>query len=131
MSEKTKELIQAALSVRKRAYAPYSQYAVGAALLTKSGKIYTGVNIENASYPLSICAERTAIFKAVSEGELMFDTIVIATKNGGSPCGACRQVMVEFASDMTVITVDEQGQIVMQSDVAEILPGAFDRKKLE
>lgn len=128
--ERLKELIQIAQEIRKRAYAPYSNYTVGAALLTKSGKIYTGVNIENASYPLSICAERTAIFKAISEGECDFDTVVIATKNGGSPCGACRQVMIEFAPEMTVITTDELGNISMLASVNEILPGAFNSKKL-
>ncbi len=128
--ETMEDLIQTAISARKRAYVPYSNYPVGAALLTKSGKVYTGVNIENASYPLTICAERTAIFKAVSEGEFAFDTIVIATKNGGSPCGACRQVMSEFAPEMKVITTDESGQVIMNATVAEILPGAFDKKKL-
>ena len=128
--EKVKELIQIAQEIREKAYAPYSNYTVGTALLTKNGKIYTGVNIENASYPLSICAERTAMFKAISEGERDFDTIVIATKNGGSPCGACRQVMIEFAPEMTVITTDELGNISMLASVNEILPGAFNSKKL-
>ncbi len=129
--EKVKELIQIAQEIREKAYAPYSNYTVGTALLTKNGKIYTGVNIENASYPLSICAERTAMFKAISEGERDFDTIVIATKNGGSPCGACRQVMIEFAPEMTVITTDELGNISMLASVNEILPGAFNSKKLK
>lgn len=128
--EKVKELIQIAQEIRNNAYAPYSDYKVGSALLTKSGKIYTGVNIENAAYPLSVCAERTAMFKAISEGERDFDMIVIATKNGGSPCGACRQVMIEFAPEMIVISTDDLGNISMRATVNEILPGAFNSKKL-
>ena len=81
-------LIDLALEARRRAYAPYSNYAVGAALRTKSGKLYTGVNVENAAYPATICAERTAVVKAVSEGEREFEVIAVATANGGTPCGA-------------------------------------------
>lgn len=119
------ELIALALTARKKAYAKYSDYAVGAALLADSGKIYTGVNVENASYPLSMCAERTAIFKAVSEGERSFQTIVIASDNGGSPCGGCRQVLSEFGLDTRVITVDRDGAIVLEMRVEDLLPSAF------
>src|SRR5512133_2614586 len=87
------QLIDAAVQARKWAYAPYSKYAVGAALLTESGKIYDGVNVENAAYPTTMCAERVAVFKAVSEGEREFTAIVVATENGGSSCGSCRQVL--------------------------------------
>lgn len=119
------ELIKRALEVRAHSYAPYSHYAVGAALLTGSGKIFDGVNVENASYPLSMCAERSSIFKAVSEGERDFEAIVVATENGGSPCGACRQVMGEFGLDTEVITVDEAGNVVLDTTVGGLLPEAF------
>ncbi|MDF1499044.1 MAG: cytidine deaminase [Anaerolineales bacterium] len=119
------ELIERAQGVRSNAYAPYSEYAVGAALLTNTGKIFTGVNVENASYPLSMCAERNSIFKAVSEGERQFDMIVVATHNGGSPCGACRQVLAEFGLETRVMTVDADGEVVLDMTVRELLPEAF------
>jgi len=125
-----RELIDIALAVRGKAYAPYSKYAVGAALRTGSGKIYTGVNVENSSYPLTICAERNAIFHAITEGDSDFEMIVIATENGGSPCGACRQVMAEFALDMNVVMVDKNGKIILQATVDELLPEAFTPKSL-
>lgn len=102
-------LIQAAMDVRERAYVPYSNYAVGAALLMADGRIITGVNVENASYGLSICAERTAVFKAVSEGHRQILAVAVATDNAGSPCGACRQVLTEFAGDVPVYLVDKVG----------------------
>jgi len=119
------ELIALALAARTNAYAKYSNYAVGAALLADSGKIYTGVNVENASYPLSMCAERTAIFKAVSDGERSFQAIAIASDNGGSPCGGCRQVLSEFGLDTQVITVDRDGTIILDTRVEDLLPSAF------
>jgi len=119
------DLIQRALKTRERAYAPYSGYAVGAALLTSSGRVYEGVNIENAAYPTSICAERTAVFKAVSEGELSFIAIAVATENAGSPCGSCRQVLSEFGLDTLVYMVDAEGGIREEATVAELLPYAF------
>jgi cytidine deaminase len=118
-------LIESATAARRWAYAPYSNYAVGAALLTTSGKIYEGVNIENAAYPSGICAERVAIFKAVSEGEREFVALVVVTGNGGVSCGACRQVMAEFNLNMRVIAVSETGQVHMDKSVAELLPDAF------
>src|SRR5687768_8042451 len=96
-------LAQAARSARQRAYAPYSHYQVGAALLASDGSIFTGCNVENAAYPATICAERVAVTKAVSEGQTNFTAIAIATVNAGSPCGICRQVMFEFAPDLTVL----------------------------
>lgn len=115
-----------AAEMRNRSYIPYSHYAVGAALLTKSGKIFTGCNIENAAYPVTICAERTAIFKAVSEGEREFEAIAIATEDGyGYPCGSCRQVMLEFSLDMAVYLADADGNITVESNIKELLPGAF------
>jgi len=119
------ELIRAAIEARRRAYAPYSNYAVGAALLTSTGKIFTGVNIENAAYPTTICAERVAVFKAVSEGECKFTAIAVVTFNGGTPCGSCRQVLAEFGLETRVLIADAQGQIVQDVSVADLLPGAF------
>ncbi len=131
LSEQTRQqLIQTAIEARKWAYVPYSKYAVGAAVLTASGKVYDGVNIENAAYPSGICAERVAIFKAVSEGERELEVIAVATSNGGYPCGACRQVMAEFGLDTRVIIVDETGNVTVEMTVMELLPGAFTGKDL-
>lgn len=129
--EKKEELIELAIQAREWAYAPYSHYQVGAALLTKSGKIYEGVNVENASYGLTVCAERLAVFKAVSEGEREFDTIVVATENGGSPCGPCRQVLAEFGLDTRVILVDSSRTIYSEATVKDLLPKAFTPDYLE
>ncbi len=123
-------LITQALEARRRTYSPYSGYAVGAALLGRSGRVYLGANIENAAYGESICAERTAVVKAVSEGERQFDAIIVATANGGSPCGACRQVLNEFAPDLLVVLVDAQGQITLQARLPDLLPGAFGPSQL-
>ena len=127
---KLQELIDAASNVREKAYAPYSKYQVGAALLTATGKIFTGVNVENAAYPDSICAERSAVFSAVSAGERSFQAIAVATRNGGSPCGSCRQVLAEFGLDIEVVLVDEDGKITQQNTVHELLPGAFQPRDL-
>ena len=118
-------LIDLANEARRRAYAPYSNYPVGAALRTSSGRIFTGVNVENAAYPMTICAERVAVFKAVSEGEREFDVIALVTSNGGPPCGACRQVLAEFGMDTLVLIADERGRLLRQTTVANLLPGAF------
>jgi cytidine deaminase len=120
-----KKLVETSLGARRWAYAPYSNYAVGAALLTSSGVIYDGVNIENAAYPMVMCAERVAVFKAVSEGEKDFTAIAVATSNGGTPCGACRQVLSEFGLETIVLIVDGDGNIEQETTVAELLPGAF------
>ena len=119
------QLIETSLGARRWAYAPYSEYAVGAAVLTSSGVIYDGVNIENAAYPTSMCAERVAVFKAVSEGETNFIAIAVATSNGGTPCGACRQVLSEFGLETKVLIVNGDGIIEQETTVAELLPGAF------
>lgn len=124
------QLVEAAQEARRWAYAPYSHYAVGAALLTSSGKVYDGVNIENAAYPAGICAERVAVFKAVSEGELSFSAIAVVTANGGTPCGSCRQVLAEFGLETIVIIADADGRIVMENSLAELLPGAFTPRDL-
>lgn len=123
-------LIDLANEARERAYVPYSNYPVGAALKTKTGKTYTGVNIENAAYPQTMCAERVAIFKAVSEGEKEFEVISVVTDNGGSPCGGCRQVMAEFGLDTTVLLADGKGNLVKETTVKELLPEAFTPEKL-
>lgn len=118
-------LIDLANEARRRAYAPYSNYRVGAALRTDSGRIYTGVNIENAAYPTGICAERVAVFKAVSDGEVNFDVIAVVTDNGGTPCGSCRQVLSEFGLHTVVLIADGSGRLVKETSVSELLPGAF------
>ncbi|MCC6148096.1 MAG: cytidine deaminase [Anaerolineaceae bacterium] len=123
--EVRQKLIESARQSRRWAYVPYSHYAVGAALLTASGKIYDGVNVESAAYPTTMCAERTAIFKAVSEGEREFTAIVVVTSNGGAPCGACRQVMAEFGMDTWVVAADVEGNVTLEMTVADLLPGAF------
>jgi len=124
------KLIDLAIQARQWAYAPYSHYAVGASLLTTSGRIYDGVNVENSSFPNGCCAERVAIFKAVSEGEREFEAIVVATENGGSPCGMCRQVMAEFGLDTAVIIVDAAGKVRDETTVAGLLPEAFTPRDL-
>lgn len=123
--EERQRLIEAAIQARRWAYAPYSNYAVGAAVLTNSGRVYDGVNVENAAYPTGICAERVALFKAISEGERSFLALAVATSNGGTPCGSCRQVMAEFGVDMLVLIADSSGKIVSETTVADLLPGAF------
>lgn len=123
--EQRSKLIQAAQEARRWAYAPYSKYPVGAALLSASGKIYDGVNVENAAYPTGICAERVAVFKAVSEGEREFVAIAVVTDNGGSPCGSCRQVISEFGLETIVVLADAQGQVVLETSISDLLPGAF------
>lgn len=133
-----KELIRLALEARQMAYAPYSKYKVGAALLTTQGKVYKGCNIENAAYTPTNCAERTAFFKAVSEGEREFEAIAIV---GGSmdnptdyayPCGVCRQVMMEFCSPerFRVITAVSEEQYLEQT-LAEMLPHGFGPQNLQ
>jgi cytidine deaminase len=129
--EEQQALIDLASEARRRAYAPYSNYAVGAALRTKSGRLYTGVNIENAAYPHTMCAERVAMFKAVSEGETEFEVIAVVTNNGGSPCGGCRQVMAEFGLYTLVLIADGQGNLQKVMTVAELLPEAFTPKHLQ
>ena len=118
-------LIDLANTARQRAYVPYSNYPVGSALRTKSGRVFTGVNVENAAYPQTMCAERVAIFKAVSEGEKEFEVITVVTDNGGSPCGGCRQVMAEFGLDTIVLLADGNGRLIKETTVRELLPEAF------
>ena len=123
-------LVDLANTARERAYVPYSGYRVGSSLRTRSGRIFTGINVENAAYPQTMCAERVAMFKAVSEGEMDFEVITVVTDNGGSPCGGCRQVMAEFGLDTIVIMADGKGRIVQETTVKDLLPGAFTPEKL-
>ncbi|HOH20393.1 MAG TPA: cytidine deaminase [Anaerolineaceae bacterium] len=123
--EERQQLIETARQARRWAYAPYSQYAVGAAVLTASGRVYDGVNIENAAYPTGICAERVAVFKAVSEGEREFVAIAVVTSNAGSPCGSCRQVLAEFGTGTIVYLADEEGNLQVETTVADLLPFSF------
>lgn len=130
-NEEKKFLIDLANEARRRAYAPYSNYRVGSALRTKSGRVYTGVNVENAAYPTTMCAERIAIYKAVSDGELEFEVISVVTDNGGSPCGSCRQVLAEFGLDTIILMADGNGNLVKETTVGEMLPEAFQPRHLE
>ena len=125
IKEDYKQLIGLANDARRHAYAPYSNYTVGAALRTKTGRVYSGVNVENAAYPTGICAERVAVFKAVSEGERDFEVIAVVTDNGGSPCGACRQVLSEFGLDTVVLIADGDGKLSKETTVRNLLPEAF------
>jgi cytidine deaminase len=119
-------LIQAATDIRQRAYAKYSKFLVGAALLTADGKIFAGCNVENSSYGLTICAERVAVFSAVAAGQQRFELLAIATSGGATPCGACRQVLAEFGPELPIllIDVDRPGSIV-EANLRDLLPGAF------
>lgn len=133
MTVETKQLIDEAIAASKQAHVPYSHFHVGAALLTTDGKIYRGCNIENASYGLTNCAERTAIFKAVSEGDKQFSAIAVVGDTDGpiSPCGACRQVLAEFCDDHTqIILANLKGDFVI-TNINEILPGYFSSKDLQ
>ena len=133
------KLLEEAKKARLMAYAPYSKFEVGAALLTKSGKVYHGCNIENAAYTPTNCAERTSFFKAVSEGETEFEKIAVVGAMEGreaddicSPCGVCRQVMMEFCNPKTfkIILANGKGNILVSS-LDEILPYGFGPKDLE
>lgn len=126
-------LMKEAVDVRSKAYVPYSKFPVGAALLTADGKVYKGVNIENAGYSMTNCAERTAVFKAVSEGDKNFTALAVAADTEGpvSPCGACRQVLAEFcAPDMPVYLTNLKGD-VQETTISELLPGAFSTEDLK
>ena len=130
-AEEKNTLIQQAMQVQKKAYAPYSKYQVGAALLTTSGKTFLGVNVENAVYPLTICAERAAIFSAASAGERDFTAIAVVTRDGGTPCGSCRQVMREFGTEIIVLIADESGTIHYETTSGRLLPDSFNVENLK
>lgn len=121
------ELIQAARAVRDRAYAPYSQYPVGAAVLAEDGRVFVGCNVENASYGVTTCAERNAVSAMIAGGALRLVAVAVLTRDGGSPCGVCRQVLHEFSGgrDVEVICASEEGT-VRRFLLSELLPEAFD-----
>ncbi len=124
------ELVERAKTVFNNAYAPYSKFKVAAAVRTKSGRVYTGVNIENASYGLTICAERVAVFKAVSEGDRDIEAVAVYTdtEEPTPPCGACRQVIAEFNPDALIVMASRKKTVVVR--LSELLPYAFTRKNL-
>lgn len=128
----TKEiLVQKAIDIRPKAHAPYSNFWVGAALITENGEIFQGVNFENASFGLTICAERNAIGSMVTAGQNAVKALAVATENGVTPCGACRQVLIEFAnSDFPVYIVNTTTGEVVNTSVYQLLPGAFDNSQL-
>jgi cytidine deaminase len=121
-----KRLVSKAKAARKHSHSPYSHFRVGAAVLAKSGKIYTGCNIESSSFGLTVCAERTALFKAVSEGERRFEAIAVATDESGftTPCGACRQVIMDLAGDIDFILTNRKGQTRV-IPMSELFPYPF------
>lgn len=127
MSAATREqLVQAALAAQQQAYARYSQFQVGAALLAADGRIFTGCNVENASYGLTICAERVAVFNGVAAGVREFQQLAIATRGGAAPCGACRQVLVEFAPQLPILLIDSDDLTrVVEANLRDLFPGAF------
>ena len=124
-----KKLIEKAIEMRDRSHAPYSDYTVGAAVLSKYGDIIGGCNVESSSYGLTCCAERTALFRAISEGYKSFIALAVATENGGMPCGACRQVIWELCGDIPIYICDMSGWIKTITS-CELLPEAFDKKDL-
>ncbi len=127
------DLIAMAQQARERAYAPYSNFPVGAALLGRSGKVYTGCNVENASYPLVMCAERVAVYRAIADGERQFVAIAVVTETGATPCGACRQVLREFGGpdgQLRVVVADGAGHSEVFT-ITDLLPAAFTPDQLE
>jgi len=124
--QERQELIAAAMAVRARAYAKYSHFQVGAAIRAADGRIFVGCNVENASYGLTNCAERSAVFAAVAAGQECFTAIAIVTSGGYPPCGACRQVLAEFAPELPILIVDsEHPEDAVETDLGELLPGRF------
>jgi len=119
-----KKLIHHAIAMMEKAYAPYSKYKVGAAVLTEDETIIGGCNVESSSYGLTCCAERTALFTAVSKGHLSFKALAVASKNSGNPCGACRQVIWDICGEIKIYTVDGEGNI-LETTSADLLPDAF------
>ena len=123
-----KQLIKLAIDAKSNSYSPYSKFKVGAALISKKGNVYTGCNIENASFSATCCAERVAVFKAVSQGDTQFKTIVVATdaEEYSAPCGVCRQVLSEFSSDIKIILVNGKGKCIEES-LKNLLPRPFNK----
>ena len=125
------QLVAAAIAASQQAYIPYSRYAVGAALLASDGTVYTGCNVESASYSPTICAERTALVKAISEGKREFMAVAVATRDAGSPCGVCRQLLYEFSPPMRVIMADMAGNIRVTTTLKALLPHGFGPANLQ
>lgn len=125
LTKTQQNLVEKAIESMTDAYAPYSHYHVGAALLSEDGTIFTGFNIENASYGLTVCAERTALFKAVTSHHKKFTQIAVVTKNGGMPCGACRQTLNEFSPELLVIVTDANKTKIQLKKLSELLPDSF------
>jgi len=127
MTDKVRDtVILAALDVRQRAYARYSNFLVGAALLTTNEEIFTGCNVENCSYGLTICAERAALFSAVAAGHRQFQLLALAITGGATPCGACRQVLAEFAPALPILIIDaNQPGSILETNLRDLLPSAF------
>lgn len=123
-------LIQAAIKARQQAYVPYSHFPVGAAILTGDGQVFTGCNVEIASFGATVCGERTAAVKAVSEGARDFRAVVVVTQNAVSPCGICRQMLFEFGPNMAVILVDPEGRVSWEGTLDQLLPLGFGPQKL-
>ena len=123
--EERERLVVAAMEVRRRAYAPYSRFRVGAAILGQDGSMHVGCNVENASYGLTLCAERAAVASAIARGSHQWRAIAIASRGGVTPCGACRQALREFASDLLVICVDATNGSHKEYRLADLLPHAF------
>lgn len=119
------QLVAAAIAASQHAYIPYSRYAVGAALLASDGTLYTGCNVESASFSPTICAERTALVKAVSEGQREFTAVAVATRDAGSPCGVCRQLLYEFSPSLRVILADLDGNLRLTTTLEDLLPHGF------
>ncbi|MCK5816726.1 MAG: cytidine deaminase [Candidatus Marinimicrobia bacterium] len=127
---KQNELINAAMKVRKNAYAPYSNFQVAAALLCADGEIVTGINMESSSYGLSVCAERNTIATAVAKGKKDFIAMAVVSRNGVTPCGACRQVIFDICGNIDIILGDEKGNIQDTTTMKVLLPKAFSHKDL-
>jgi cytidine deaminase len=130
MLPEMQKLIDAALHARKNAYAPYSKFLVGAALYTEDGAMFTGTNVENASYGLTICAERIAAGAAIAAGHRMITAVAVATEGAASPCGACRQFLAEFGGAMKVFQVDADDPThVVETSLDVLLPEQFNLEK--
>ncbi|MGB7061690.1 MAG: cytidine deaminase [Candidatus Zixiibacteriota bacterium] len=127
-----KQLIEKAKRARLKAYAPYSNFKVGVALLTKSGKVYTGANVENSTFGLTVCAERVAVLKAVNKGDKDFVKIAVVTDRNPpvTPCGACRQVLSEFVKDLKIVCANLKGKVDKYT-LKELLPEAFDKRSTD
>jgi len=128
--EQVDRLIREALAVRQRAYSPYSRFRVGAAIVDEAGEIFVGCNVENASYSLTLCAERVAAVTAIAAGSLRWRMIAVAAEGGATPCGACRQFLAEFHADLAVIVVDAATGLWSNHSLRELLPHAFEQDSL-